>query len=222
MKKNLQHKKNNLLIVIGILLVSPSVFSQSIENLYVKMPDILNPTISGENRLELLEYHKVHQSDSVANRFGNQAHLIKMDTLNQRIIVKNTANSTFEMKLNLQEDSVPYIGIIRTVCAPVCLSAIEFYDTAWNIIPMQFTMPKAIEWVNLNVIPADKIDLDWLKNLLEISFISLDFSAENNRITATNNTLAFLSETDRKLIQPYVADHVISYTLKGRTWVREL
>lgn len=220
MKTKLQ-QKNNWLIAIGLLLLSPSLFSQSIEDIYVKMPDMLNPTLSGENRLELLEYHKAHQSDSVVNRFGNQAHLISMDTLNQRIVVKNTPSSTFEMKLNFREDSVPYIGIIRTVCAPVCLSSIEFYDTAWNVIPIQFNMPKAIEWVDLNAIPADKIDSVWVKNLMEISFIKLSFSSENNRITATNNTLGFLSEADRKLIQPYVSDKVFSYKLKGRTWVRE-
>ena len=185
------------------------------------MPDILNVTLSRQNRLELLEYHKAHQSDSVANRFGNQAHLMSLDSLNQRIVVRNTASSTFEMKILNLEDSTKIIGIIRTVCAPVCLSTIEFYDTAWNVISLQFTMPKAIKWVDEKSIPTDKIDLQWVRNVMDVSFISLNFSVQGQSLVARNNTLDFLSEQARKLLSPYVTKKTISFTLRNRTWVQE-
>ena len=185
------------------------------------MPDILNPTLSKQNRLELLEYHKAHQSDSVANRFGNQAHLIIMDTLNQQIVVKNTPSSTFEMKILTLEDSTIVIGIIRTVCAPVCQSSIEFYDTAWNKVPLQFSMPKAIDWINPKNMEIEKNDAVWMKNLLEISFITLTFSIQNQTLIAKNNTLEFLNEAERKLIQPYLVDKTISYELVDRKWFQK-
>lgn len=219
MKKNLQQKNNWL--IISLLLISQSLFSQSLEELYVKMPDILNPTLSSQNRLELLEYHKAHQSDSTVNRFGNQAYLLVMDTLNERIVVKNTPNSTFEMKINYLKDSIPYIGVIRTVCAPVCQSTIEFYDTAWNVIPIQFSMPKAFEWITEKEIQSDKIDSVWIKKTLEISFISLSFGAENDEIIAKNNTLDFLTDADRRLIKPFVADKGLKYKLQNLIWIRE-
>ena len=118
-------------------------------------------------------------------------------------------------------DSAATIGIIRTVCAPVCLSSVEFYDTAWNPVPVQFTMPKAIEWLDIKSIPADKIDLQWAKNLMDVGFISLRFSAKDQLLVARNNTLEFLSEEDRKVIAPYVKDIAISFELKGRTWQRK-
>ena len=220
MKRQLLHR-NNLLIISCLFLMTQSLLSQTIENWYVNMPDILNPTLSKQNRLELIEYHKAHQSDSVTNRLGNQAHLLTLDSLNERIVVRNTATSTFEMKILHFEDSTVAIGIVRTVCAPVCLSSVEFYDTAWNLIPIQFTMPKAMEWVDEKNIPTDKIDNQWLKNTLEISFISLSFSAENQLIVASNNTLDFLSEVDRKAISPFVNNKPILFKLKGRIWIRE-
>ena len=211
---------NNGLLILCLLFISVGSMAQTIEKWYVNMPDILNPTLSKQNRLELLEYHKAGQGDSIANIFKHQAYLLKFDTLNQHITVKNTPTSTFEMKILNQADSTAIIGIIRTVCAPLCMSTIEFYDTTWNLIPVQFNMPTAIEWVDINKIPTEKIDLQWVKNLMGVSFVSLSFSDKDQTIQAKNNTLDFLSEMDRKVIAPYVSDKNISFKLKDRTWQR--
>jgi hypothetical protein len=219
MKKN-RLQKNNWLVFCLLILCTQSLLSQTIEKWYVNMPDILNPTLTKQNRLELLEYHKAGQGDSVTNRFGHQAYLVSVDTLQQQIVVKNTPGSRFEMKILHPEDSTTVIGVIRTVCAPVCMSTVEFYDTAWHLIPLQFNMPKAIEWVDLKSIPAGKIDINWVKNLMDISFISLSFSNKGQFLIAKNNTLDFLSEDDRKVVAPYVSNRTILFELSGRTWQR--
>ena len=203
------------------IFISMSSMSQTIEKWYVNMPDFINPTLTKQNRLELLEYHKAGKGDSIANRFGNQAYLLSLDTLQQQIVVKNTPSSAFEMKILNLEDGTAVLGIIRTVCAPVCMSSVEFYDTAWNVIPIQFNMPKAIEWVSVDSIPSEKLDIKWVKSLMEISFISLRFSDKDQSIVAKNNTLDFISEEDRKVIAPYVSDKTISFELKERTWQRK-
>ncbi len=220
MKKQLL-RKNDLLIISCLLLISQSLFSQNIDDWYVNMPDILNPVLTKQNRLELLEYHKAHRGDSITNRFGNQSYLLGLDSLNKRIVIKNTSTSTFDMKIVEPEGVAPVVGIVRTVCAPVCLSSVEFYDTAWNQIPVEFTMPKAMEWVDEKSIPADKIDLQWVKSVMEVSFVSLSFSAENQLLIAKNNTLDFLAEADRKILSPFVSDKPIRFKLQGRIWVRE-
>jgi len=204
-----------------MIFISMSSMSQTIEKWYVNMPDFINPTLTKQNRLELLEYHKAGKGDSIANRFGNQAYLLSLDTLQQQIVVKNTPSSAFEMKILNLEDGTAVLGIIRTVCAPVCMSSVEFYDTAWNVIPIQFNMPKAIEWVSVDSIPSEKLDIKWVKSLMEISFISLRFSDKDQSIVAKNNTLDFISEEDRKVIAPYVSDKTISFELKERTWRRK-
>jgi hypothetical protein len=212
--------KNSLMLFCGIILCSQSLCSQTIEKWFVNMPDILNPTLSKQNRLELLEYHKAGQSDSISNVFKHQAYLLSIDSIKQQIVVKNTQSSFFEMKIIRTEDSTSVIGIIRTVCAPVCMSTIEFYDTAWNLIPVRFNMPAAIEWLDVKNIPSEKIDIEWAKNLMGISFISLSFSKKDQTIVAKNNTLDFISAEDRKVITPYVSVKPISFELKGRTWQR--
>jgi hypothetical protein len=219
MKKYNLHK-NNWLILIGLILLSQYGFSQKIEDVYVKMPDILNPTLSKQNRLELLEYHKEHQSDSTANRFGNQAYLITMDTINQLIVVKNTPESIFEMKMLTLSDSCIVVGIIHTVCAPVCQSSIDFYDTAWHKVSLTFTLPKATEWIDTGNRTIDNDTSQWLRNMLQTGFISLTFSTHGQELIAKNNTSGFLTEEDRKSIAPYIKNKTITFQLQDRKWVK--
>jgi hypothetical protein len=212
-------KQINYLLIIGLIFIIQVSTAQNVEKLYVNMPDAINPTLSKQNRLELLEYHKAGQGDSIDNRFGNKAYLSILDTLQQYIVVKNTPNSTFEMKLLKLENEVPAIGIIRTVCAPVCQSNIAFYDTAWNLVPLQFTMPKAIEWINESALSTENVDRKWLENLLENSFITLTFDAVKQEIIANNNSLDFVNEIDRKLVAPILFDKKRSYKLVASSWI---
>ncbi|HEY6913307.1 MAG TPA: DUF3256 family protein [Paludibacter sp.] len=215
-------KLNKCAIVCLMILSSVAVFSQNIEKCYINMPERLNPVVPQKSRLELLEYHKAGQSDSIQNRFGNQVVLQVFDTLNNRIVVKNTESTTFEMKLLKTETGVPVVGLIRTVCSPICQSTVEFYDTVWNVIPLQFVMPKAIQWINKEKL-AGNPDLDkvWVANVLENGFISLQFDAANQYIIATNNSAEFLDDKDRKVILPLLNEQPVIYELKGRTWVQK-
>lgn len=215
-------KLNKYVIACLMILSGLGVFSQNIEKCYINMPERLNPVVPQKSRMELLEYRKAGQSDSIQNRFGNQVVLQVFDTLNNRIVVKNTESTTFEMKLLKTENGLPVVGLIRTVCSPICQSTIEFYDTAWNMIPLQFVMPKAIQWINKEKL-AGNPDLDkaWVANVLENSFISLQFDVANQYIIAINNSAEFLDDKDRKVILPVLNDQPVIYELKGRTWVQK-
>ncbi len=215
-----QQKLNKILIFIGLFFLTEIAVSQNLENLYVNMPDGLNPTLSKQNRLELLEYFKAGQGDSVTNRFGNQAYLQFFDTTQQCLVVRNTKISTFEMKVFTPENEAPVIGIINTVCAPVCQSVIQFYDTAWAPVALQFTLPKAIEWLDKDKLQATDLDQNWVEKQLGNGFISLSFSRTDNGIIVRNNTLQYLSEKDRNQLLPLLSDKPFRYELKDKSWNR--
>lgn len=215
-------EKRNKSLVFGLFVLSSiTLFSQTIEKCYVGMPDVLNPVMSKKNRIELLEYHKAGQSDSVENKFGSQAYLQVYDTLNNRIVVKNTANSTFEMKVLKFENMLSVIGCINTVSGPISQSSIAFYDTAWNRIPLQFIMPKAYDWVNEAKLEKSELDRVWVRNVFDNSFVTLTFESDSSRILAQNHSMEFLSESDKKLLIPVLNDSPFVYYLSGRTWIRE-
>ena len=216
-----QKKRNKWLVLCGVVLCTEFIAAQNIEKLYVGMPDALNPTLSKQNRLELIEYYKSGHGDSIANRFGKSAHLLTLDSLNSFVRVKNTPSCTFTMKLFRLDDNRPVLGIIRTVCAPVCQSVIEFYDTTWKSIPLQFVIPKAIEWVNKIKVDSADLDLRWVESVLQNSFVSLSFDSVKRVIVAKNNSVDFMSDEDRKLIAPLLVDKPIRFELLNNIWQRK-
>jgi hypothetical protein len=221
-RKKMKKLKQNRYLILGLIALNfGAVFSQKIEKCYINLPDVLDPTMSKKNRLELLEYHKAGQGDSLANKFGNQVFLQVFDTLNNLIVVKNTSSSTLEMKMFISDKNPSFIGIIHTVCGPICQSTISFYDTAWNQIPLRFTMPKAIEWVDKEKLNSSGLDSIWVRNVLENSFVSLCFDPKDSIIIAENHSSEFLSDENKKALIPLLAIKTFSYSLVGRTWVRQ-
>ena len=205
-----------------LLLMAVSLFSQNIEKYYVNMPDKLNPITTGKIRLEIVEYHKAGLKDTIQNIFGSQVSLQLLDSINNYIVVKNTPNSLFEMKLLKLEDGALAIGVIRSVCAPVCQSVVEFYDTAWTRIPLQFNMPKAIQWIDDNKLSAAiGLDKTWVNSVLGDSFVSLHFDAVNPWIVASNNSPEYLSDDDRKVILPLLNTSSIVSQLEGGKWIQK-
>jgi len=112
------------------------------------------------------------------------------------------------------------LAVIRTVCAPVCQSAIEFYDTTWKPISLQFTLPKAIEWINKTKVNSANLDLYWVERVLQDSFVSLSFDPKKGIIIAKNNSVDFMSDEDRKLIAPLLDDKPIRFELHNNIWQR--
>ncbi len=185
-------KKFQLLISIIILAgTMVSLHSQKIDHFYVEMPEILNPVINKKQRLELLEYFKAGMGDSIENRFGKQTYLADMDTIHNHILVKNTDISLFEMKM-IQSGNDTIIGLIQTVCTPICQSVINFYDTRWNKYPgITFNFPEAKEWIDKDKVQNPELTIVDINNLFGTSFISLSFDPEKTRfwqeITALNS-----------------------------------
>lgn len=221
MKKLLNRKQTKSLILFCLLLITCGLTAQTVESLYINMPDGLNPTLTKQNRLELLEYYKAKQGDTITNRFGNQTHLLFFDSIQSCLVIQNTPTSVFEMKVFNVDSITPAIGIIRTVCSPICQSIVEFYDTAWNSLPIVLSMPKAIDWINTANYQTLNADRKWVDKVLETGFITLSFNRSDFGITATNNTLEFLSDADRKQIAPLISYKPILYTLYGKTWIRK-
>lgn len=203
--------------IIMLFCWAMTIHAQQLEQMYVNMPDRLNPTLTAQNRLELIEYFKAGQKDTVTNRFGNPVQLLMYDSLNYHLKVQNTPVSVFEMKM-FQLKGQTVIGLIRTVCSPVCQSAVEFYDTAWSPVDVQFTLPKATEWIDYKKINHQVMDTTWLKNALQPDFITLTFQNNGNAVIAENHTPEFLSESEQKDITPFLHSDKLLFDLVSRKW----
>ena len=208
-------------ILFLVFFTTQILHAQRIEQVFVQMPDVLNPVISRQQRVELLEFFKAEMGDSIRNRFGTQTRLLKLDAENNHIVLQNTDISTIEIKL-IPHRNDTIIGFIRTVCSQICQSSISFFNLRWQPrVDISFTFPQAVDWIIPEQLAESNLNSRQVQNILQTGFISLAFDGATNQIIATNNSLQFLDQTNQELIAPLMNNVTLMYRLgNNRRWER--
>ena len=202
----------NLLAILLLCLAAP-LAGQTIARLYIDMPEALDPVMPRKQRAELLEYVKAGMGDSIANRFGRQAHMTALDTLHHRLVVRNSETSTLELKL-LVHGGDSTVALIRTVCTPLCHSVLRLYDTRWHALPAApVALPRSADWLDEARAARDGLHVPNLRHLLAADFVSLTFADTADTLVARNHILDYLSEDDRELVQPYLREGEIKIAI---------
>lgn len=176
-----------------LLMISFSGQSKNIATYFVDMPLILMPTLESSYRLELVEIFTESGRDTLENSLGSTVTLLNLDTVNQHIAVRSTSVSRFEMQLITHRNDT-LIGIINTVCAPLCSSYIKFYNTDWQEVKVDFPKFSNKSWYKVDISnDAKKI----AERLVKMSLVELAFEPAEKVITAKNNSLENLNEDER-------------------------
>ena len=191
-------------------------YAQLIDKAFVKnIPDIILPALTEMNRFELVEYFKAGQVANVKNEFQKDVVMLDYDSVNYFISIKTAENSRFEMKLfpiKDKIDSTSYIiGVINTVCAPICSSYINFYDHKWNKLAVDFKVPTAIDWLKNKQEETYGVKI---ADVFKTSFIELSFDKKQSTIVLKNNSADLLSVEDKLLIKPFLVNEDKSYKIK--------
>ena len=207
-------------IVAILLFISIVSYAQSIDSLFINMPDYINPVVNKPARNELLSLFKMKLNDSTLNKFGKKTEVIKYDSLDFLIAIKNTAVSSFEMKKFRLNDGRELIGVIRSFGDSINSSNITFYNTDWTVNTFKFEIPGANQWLDQDLLKDSSLDIQWAKNQLLTSFISLSFTGIGLKIEAKNNTIKFLSDETRKILKPYLSDKNITYEFVDNQWIK--
>lgn len=190
----------DIILLIVLLMHSFFLNAASIDSVFVNLPANISPLLSKQHRIEMLEYAKAQQTDSVKNRLGGFSTVGLRDTVNQLITINTTSTTSLQLKLFKTTQTNYLIGLIKTVSSPVKSSIIEFFDENWNSVSVKFDKPKAAEWYKVLIEKNNAVDTVWLNKLLQNSFISYRFSEEDNIIEAINHSPDFLSIEDRRLL----------------------
>ena len=96
------------------------------------------------------------------------------------------------------ENPNPIIGIIRTVCAPVCNSSIDFFNNGWQHLKSNFKIPDASYWLEEKKLKQspDSNSLSAVQ-FRSMNFVSYRFDALKRKIIVQNNNLDYLTEEDK-------------------------
>lgn len=215
---------NNIILTKTLLFaflctISFSANAQKVGDLFLSMPDKIVPTLSKQQRFEMLEYSKLNRRDSVKNKFNEYLSIQHYDSINQLITFNTTKNNLTEIKVFEMEDATPVVAIINTVLQPVRLSTIQFYHLNWQPLTLFSDIPTAKQWlISENTEIAD-IDIDWLNKHLVNSYLSFTFSKEKPAIEVENHLVDFLSIEDKKIIANLLSNKPLIYKLSHKQFV---
>jgi hypothetical protein len=199
-------KTKNFILLIFTTLSVFSATAQSIDTLFVTMPDELFPLLKDRQRLELVEYYKAGQNDTIYNLFEGKTFL--MAFIDGYIRLQSSESTTFEMFFveDLQVNET-FVGIIRTACAPVCNSVVNFYDKKWNAVSYPFPQLAAADWIDKTALAKTNYTFEEIANLFSIDFIEYMYNAENKTIEAINHSVEYLDEQEQKKLAPLISSN---------------
>ena len=206
-------------IVIALLLNFQVVQAQNISDVFLKIPVSIAPTLSDQQRFEILEYYKSNKADSVKNRYGNYVKVLYLDTINQHLTAKTTENNLIDIKLFKTDENEVLVGVINTVLSAVEVSSIQFFDLNWRISKIQFPIPTVAKWINDNTLGNIDINQNWFKNIAEQKFVKLEFSKTDLRIIVNSQILNFVSQENKKELIDLINNKPLVYELKGNEFV---
>jgi len=192
-------------IIFTALLLSITIHfiqAQTISELFIKSPQAEFLTLTNSDRLDLLDMYKAGQKAVVKNLLDDTCSLISLkDNYMQLVIGKNTTEIFILPMIN---DS-KIVGLIQTVCAPVCDSRLEFYTTTWKKIDNSafITLAGKNDFLKEGINPEDEN----IKNALiplDISLMQLHYEPDKQELHQFYTTPEYLSETDMAKAMPYL------------------
>jgi len=197
--------KSKLFFTVLLLSVTTHVVqSQTASELFVKLPQSAFLPLTVSDRLDLIDLYKSGEKAIVKNGFEDSCSMIRMT--DDYLQIQTGKNTTELFLLPMINDS-KIVGLIQTVCAPVCDSRLEFYTTAWKKLTTSVFITLAGKYDFLK--DSVNIDNEEVKNaliLLDISLMQLHFDSEKQELQQSYTTPEYLSEPDRIKAMPYLKE----------------
>jgi hypothetical protein len=187
-----------LLLAIAINLVK----AQTVSELFVKSPEREFLTLTTSDRLDLIDMYKAGQKAVVKNLLDDTCSLISLKNDYMQLVI---GENTTEMFLLTMINDSKIVGLIQTVCAPVCDSKLEFYTTTWKKIDTSafITLAGKNDFIKEGINTENQS----IKNALiplDISLMQLHYEPDKQELHQFYRTPEYLSETEMTKAMPYL------------------
>ncbi|MDR0823728.1 MAG: DUF3256 family protein [Prevotella sp.] len=195
--------KRTLSVIIFAILATYSASAQNIGEVFLTMPEsivfgldaaakeklMLNPKDTAEVVVERGEFGEVR-------RLALSADFVSLRT--------SEAGATQIKLLPLVNDS-KIICVVKTVCAKVCDSRVQFYTTKWIPIPQGDLFPKKDKgWFIKPDVDRDSQDFQNACAALDMNPISIRLSPDDTSLEAEYDIKDYLGTDDYNKIEPYL------------------
>ena len=197
-------KQKTVFTIFLLFIAVRLIQGQTASELFAKSPDAAFLSLTVSDRLDLIDLYKAGEQATVKNRFDDSCSIIRMtdDYLQFRI-----GSDTMELFLLPMINDSKIVGMIQTVCAPVCDSHLEFYTTTWKKLSASvfITFAGKYDFLKEGIHPED----EKVKNALiplDISLMRLHYDSDTQELQQYYTTPDYLSETDRDRVMPYLKE----------------
>lgn len=194
-----------LKIIFSIFLLSIAAHllqGQTAGELFAKLPEPTLLSLTVSDRLDLIDMYKAGEKATVKNRLDDSCTILRLtdDYLQIRI-----GKDTMELFLLPMINDSKIVGLIQTVCAPVCDSNLEFYTTSWKKLTASvfITFAGKYDFLKDGIRPDDET----VKNALiplDISLMQLHYEPQSRELQQYYKTPDYVSETDKAKVMLYL------------------
>ena len=195
-------KPKIVFIVFLLSIAVRPVHAQTVSELFVKLPGSEFFTLSVLDRMDLIDMYKEGEEATLKNFFDDSCSILRMT--DDYIKIKTGINTTELFLLTMINDS-KIVGLIQTVCAPVCDSYIEFYTTNWRKInsSLLITFAGKYDFLKKGINPEDEN----VKNALiplDIFLMQLHYDPDKQELQQYYTTPDYLSINDRDKVKSFL------------------
>lgn len=142
-----------------------------IRDVYAAAPDSVFPLLTGNNRLDQIDFRENNMKAEVKNKFEDHAELLVLSDRYLRL--RLSGRHLVEMRL--LSDST--FCMVETFSAPAPDSRVRLFDTAWHELPQGIDRPSVDEFL------GEDIDVDIRLALHALPLIKASLSEDDDSLT---------------------------------------
>jgi hypothetical protein len=192
-----------LIISILVFINAGIANSRTIADIFIKMPDEMIIQLEEAWRKDLIDLYKSGKTASLKNTMRGRSVLKKLT--DDYLFLETTERSTVEMKLLPLINDTHIICVVLTVYAPVADSRVEFYTTEWKKIPdKNLFMPVNGAWFLIENADTASVKYMEARSLSDFDLIKYSLNEKDLTMTAEYTYPEYLSDEDRKKMQPFL------------------
>lgn len=194
--------------------------AQGMREVFVAMPDSLCGVMTKMNREDCVDFLESNMKAEVTNRYGRRSELLALTK--DYLLLQATPQSTWEMKLLPLSDSTNIVCVVRTVCAPVCDSKVEFFAADWRPLPADGCLQPP--GTDLFFLPVDSLHADSLAALrreAEPAFLKASLSPDDASLSYIYTTVDFMTKESADKLAPYLRPSPVRYEWEKGKFVRK-
>lgn len=196
-------KRSSSLILVLFYVLCCS--AQSIETLFVSVPEDLFWVLNERGKRDLIDLYRAGSDAVVETRIEGE---VRLDTLSADYLRLVNGNKEIELALLPMINESSVICYIETLCIDsICSSQVAFFSTSWRTLDeSHFFTPVGQEWFveeNVNAVALD------------VSLMEYRYDPSLKSITHLYNTPLYLSEEDRLKLEPFIRKEPKLYWWNG-------